>query len=381
MRHSYPYHQQLGPLPVDRTPHPALIVLVTVRHNMSATNEPPERITSEQQLDEVLTRPQPALIEAMGQIQSPLIVLGASGKMGPSLCALARRAAQASQHDLEIIAVSRFTDRHARDWLESLGVQTITCDLLDAEALWKLPDCSNLIYLVGMKFGTEQNPALTWAVNTLVPSYVAERYSKARVTAVSTGNVYPFMPVQSLGATEQDPPVPVGEYGTTALARERMFEYASQRHGTAVVLLRLNYAVELRYGVLADIARKVWHGDPIDVTTGYLNCIWQADANDLILRSLPYASRPPTIFNLTGPAVLSVRELAQRFSRLLDRPVQITGAEAETALLSNPARICAELGPPPTSLDRVLHWTAEWVKSGGADLNKPTHFEVRSGKF
>ncbi|MSU20194.1 MAG: NAD-dependent epimerase/dehydratase family protein [Pedosphaera sp.] len=342
---------------------------------------PPSAIQSEDQLDEIMTRPSPRLIEHVKTLKSPLLVLGAAGKMGPSLAVSVQRAAAAAGHDLKIIAVSRFSGSQTRQWLESRGVATITCDLLERGAFEQLPDTLNLIYLVGLKFGTQQNPSLTWAVNTLVPTHVVERFPQARTVALSTGNVYPLVPVNSGGANETDLLTPLGEYSNAAVARERLFEYSARKYGTPLALLRLNYAVDLRYGVLLEIAQKVWANQPVDVTTGYFNCIWQGDANEMIVRSLDLASTPPTAFNLTGAETLSVRELAYRFGELMGRPVGIVSTEAETALLSNPARLCATLGKPATALEMVCGWTAHWVMSGGATLGKATRFEVRDGRF
>jgi nucleoside-diphosphate-sugar epimerase len=341
----------------------------------------PDSIQSEDELDELLTTPRDGLIRAIRQYHRPLVVLGASGKMGPSLCVLARRAAQAAGSELRVIAVSRFSDGRARDWLEARGVETLQMDLLDRRAFDQLPDSANVIYLVGQKFGTQQNPSLTWAVNTLVPSHVAERYPASRVVALSTGNVYPFVNPATLGAGEDHPPAPVGEYASAALARERIFEYYSIKHTTPMVLLRLNYAVELRYGVLVDIAQRIWNRQPLEVSAGYLNCIWQGDANDMILRSLELCSSPPAVYNLTGPAVLSVRTLAERLAELMERRVELAGSEEPTALLSRSERLCARLGTPPTPLDRVIEWTAQWIRKGGFTLGKPTHFEVRTGQY
>jgi nucleoside-diphosphate-sugar epimerase len=351
-------------------------------NNALKSPEPlPEIIESEEQLDDVLTRPQPARVEAIRQMKSPLVVLGASGKMGPSLCVLARRAAEAARHPLKVIAASRFSDTRAREWLERHGVETVGCDLLERRSLESMPDSTNVIYLVGLKFGTQQNPALTWAVNTLAPTHVSERYPAARLVALSTGNVYPFVPRAGGGATEDTCPAPLGEYAGAALARERIFEYHSRRQNSLVVLLRLNYAVELRYGVLIDIAQKVWRNETIDLSAGYLNCLWQGDANDMILRSLPLASSPPALFNLTGPEVLSVRQLAGQFGELMGKRPQFAGTEAATALLSDSSRLCSRLGPPPTPIEVVVRWVSHWVANSGPTLGKPTHFEVRTGEF
>lgn len=321
------------------------------------------------------------MIEFIRTVSSPLVILGAGGKMGFTQAVLAQRAAAAANSQTEIVAVSRFSDASTRRKFEAHGVRTQSVDLLELDNLDKLPDSENVIHLAGLKFGTANNPALTWAVNTIVPLHVAERYASARIVALSTGNVYPYMPIQSGGATEAQPLSPVGEYARAAAAREAVFQDASQKKGTPVSIIRLNYAVELRYGVLVDIARKVWAGEPVDVSNGWFNCLWQGDACDMILRALPLASSPPTAWNLTSSAVLSVREVATRFSELLGRPAKFDGSESETALLSNPAKLFAELGSPSTPLDAVMRWTAEWVKSGGCCLNKPTHFEVRDGRY
>jgi nucleoside-diphosphate-sugar epimerase len=344
-------------------------------------NRLPEQIRSEEELDEILTRPPPELVSMIGRLASPLVVLGAGGKMGPSLCVLAKRAAEAARHALEVVAVSRFSDAESRRWLDERGVRTVACDLLQREALAALPDSANVAYLVGLKFGTRQQPSRTWAVNTLAPAHAAERYAGARIVALSTGNVYPLVPVESGGSAESDPLTPLGEYANSAVARERIFEYFAERQGTSITCIRLNYAVELRDGVLVDIATKIWAGEPIDVTMGYLNCIWQGDANAMILRAFDPPAPPPSALNLTGAERLSVRELAERLGAAMGRPARIVGTEAPTALLSDTGRMRELLGAPATPLDRVLHWTAHWVREAGRTWNKPAHFEVRDGQF
>jgi len=341
----------------------------------------PDLIQNEAALDEVLTRPRPALVEFMRGLSSPLAVLGAGGKMGPTLALLAKRAAEASGHSLEVIAVSRFSDGPSQQWLQERGVRTFRADLLERKEVARLPDAANLIFLVGLKFGTSQNPALTWAVNTVVPTQIMERYAGARLVALSTGNVYPLLPANSPGATEDHTLTPLGEYANAAVARERIFEYFSQKNGTSVALLRLNYATELRYGLLMDIARKIAKREPIQLDNGYFNCIWEGDANEMILRSLALASTPATAWNLTGLARLSVRELAEQLGKLLGVVPAFVGRENKTALLSDSRRLCAILGEPPTPLESMLRWTAHWVKIGGRSLDKPTHFEVRDGKY
>jgi nucleoside-diphosphate-sugar epimerase len=341
----------------------------------------PDRIDTEEQLNELLTRPRAALVEFIKTVPSPLLILGAGGKMGPTLAVLAKRAASTAGHPLEVIAVSRFSDPNARAWLEARQVRTIACDLLDAQAVRELPDADALLYCVGLKFGTAQDPAATWAMNTLVPARVLERYPQARIAALSTGNVYPLAETGKGGALETAPLTPRGEYANAAVGRERIFEFCSRAHRTPVTLLRLFYAVELRYGVLVDIAQKVRLGDGIELANGYFNCIWQGDANELALRALSLAAWPPSVWNLCRPETFSVRAVALRLGELLGRPAQFIGAEAPTALLGASARLCAALGEPSIPLDVMLRWIANWVKQGGRSLAKPTHFEVRDGNY
>ncbi len=340
----------------------------------------PDRVQNETELGDLLTRPSPRLIETIKGFPKRLLILGAGGKMGPTLAVLAKRASVLAGADLEVVAASRFSDSRARQWLESREIRTCASDLLDRRSLESLPDSTHIIYLVGLKFGTTDNPALTWAANTLVPAHVAERFPKARIIALSTGNVYPFVPVESGGATEDHALTPVGEYPNAAVARERIFDYFSRENGTQIALIRLNYAVELRYGVLLDIARKVWAGQPVDLATGCFNCIWQGDANDLILRAFPLTSSPASSWNLTGPC-LRVRDIALQFGEVLGRAPVFSGKESNTALLSNTEKLCSHLGPPSTPIDDIVRWTAHWVKSGGRCLDKPTHFEVRDGQY
>lgn len=341
----------------------------------------PEVIASEAELDEVMTRPSKALVDMIAQVRSPLVVLGAGGKMGPSLAVRAVRAAEAAGHALDVVAVSRFSDAAARQWLEARGVRTLSADLMRRDSLARLPDAHDVLYLVGLKFGTQSDPARTWAVNTLAPAYVAERYPAARLVALSTGNVYPLTPVARGGSVEGDPLTPLGEYANACVARERLFAYFAQTGGPATVLVRLNYAVDLRYGVFVDLGRRLLAGQPIDVTMGYLNAIWQGDANDMILRMLPLATRPARPLNLTGLDVLSVRDVATRLAELLGVSAEIAGQEAPTALLSRAGEAAALLGPPETPLERVLRWTAHWLRQGGPLLGKPTRFEVRDGSY
>jgi hypothetical protein len=341
----------------------------------------PEKIETEEQLEDLLTRPTPVLQDFIRTLPSPLLILGAGGKMGPTLARLARRAAEAAQHPLEIIAVSRFRDSTLMASLHENGIKTISCDLLDATSVHRLPDAPNVIYLVGLKFGTAQDPAATWAINTIVPTRVAERYRTSRIVALSTGNVYPLTEVNRGGCVEAGPLTPLGEYANSAVARERIFQFHSRAETTAMALIRLFYAVELRYGVLLDIARKVHDGLPIELANGYFNCIWQGDANEMVIRSLALATSPASAWNLCRPEVFSARAVALRVGELLGRTPKFDGQESPTALLGDPTAICSRLGPPPVLLEPMLRWIASWVKQGGRELGKPTHFETRDGRY
>lgn len=339
------------------------------------------QIETEAHLLEVLTRPSEALIEYISSLEGPLLVLGAGGKMGPTLCVQALRAARAASHQMDVIAVSRFSDATKKAWLDAQGVITIKADLMDRNALRHLPHAKNVIYLLGMKFGTTTNPALTWAVNALAPEYICERYSEARIVALSTGNVYALAALDKGGSVETDPLTPIGEYANACVARERIFEYNSLQSSVQIVSIRLNYAIDLRYGVLVDIAQKIHAGQAVDVTMGYFNCIWQGDANDMITRSLSLATSPVRILNLTGEKVCSVRETALKLAELMGKEVTFTGTESSTALLSNSTRSHQLLGPPAVPVDQMLEWTAHWVGAGHRVLNKPTYFQVRDGSY
>jgi nucleoside-diphosphate-sugar epimerase len=331
------------------------------------------------QLEEELSRPSQADIDVFKAVSGDLLILGVAGKMGPTLAKLARRSVLDTNR--KVIAVARFSDPSVRGDLEKNGIETISCDLLEPGALAKLPDADNLIFMAGRKFGTEGEAHLTWAANTFLPGLVAERYRKSRIVAFSTGNVYPLMPVDSGGATESTPTAPVGEYAQAALGRERMFEYGSSRWGTRTAILRLNYAVELRYGVLVDIALNVFHGRPIDLRTGYVNVIWQRDANSVCLRSLEHCQTPPLILNLTGPERLSVRWVAEQFGSCFGVEPVFLGEKSDHALLNNSAKAHELFGTPAVSAEQMISWISHWIINGGATLNKPTHFEARDGKF
>jgi nucleoside-diphosphate-sugar epimerase len=337
---------------------------------------------SDQELNEALSRPTPADVQALAGMAGDLLILGVSGKMGPSMAALAKRACEQSGKAKRIIGASRFSDPAVRKAIEAQGVETIACDLLDRAEVEKLPDCPNVLFMAGHKFGTSSGrQALTWATNTYAPAIAADRFRNSRIVAFSSGNVYPFTPVARGGPVESDPTGPVGEYAESALGRERMFEYFSQRHGTPVTILRLNYANELRYGVLHDIAERVFERRPIDLSMGYVNVIWQRDANSVALRSFAHCASPPFVLNLTGTETLSVRRLAERFGAIWGISPVFEGNESENALLNN-ARRCEQLfGPPEVSVDQIVEWVAAWVARGGRSLGKPTHYEERKGAF
>ncbi|MCA9050867.1 MAG: NAD(P)-dependent oxidoreductase [Planctomycetaceae bacterium] len=330
------------------------------------------------ELDEWLSRPTDGVRETLAGLDGDIMVLGAAGKMGPTLARMARRALPNARR---VYAVSRFSSAATQETLNRHGVDTIRCDLLDRNAVAQLPDAGNVIFMAGQKFGTADRPDLTWMMNAVVPAIAAERYRNSRIVVFSTGCVYPLVDVSSSGATEELPLNPPGEYAASCVARERVFSYFSREFGTRVLLFRLNYAIDLRYGVLHDVARKVWTGTPVDVSMGHVNLIWQGDANARALQCLSHVSSPAAVLNVTGPERLSVRELALRFGELLGRDPVIVGNETSTAWLSSAARSCELFGEPTVSLDRMMTAVAEWLKHGGASLNKPTHFESRNGSF
>lgn len=317
----------------------------------------------------------------MRQMEGDLILLGVAGKMGPTLALRARRAADEAGVKKRIIGVSRFSEPGSKKLLEDAGVETIQADLLEPDKVAALPDAANVIYLVGRKFGSSGDASLTWAMNVYVAALVCERYRNSRIVAFSSGNIYPFVPVVSGGATEGMPLAPVGEYAQSVLGRERIFQYFSNRNGTPVLMLRLNYAVELRYGVLFDIGSAIYEGRPVDLNMGAANVIWQGDANSICLRGFPLCSSPVATLNLTGPETLSVRSIAAQFGKHLGVEPQFTGAESANALLNNAGKCHRLFGYPTVGPDELIEWIAEWLKTGGRSLGKPTHFETRDGKF
>lgn len=338
-------------------------------------------ISTEEELEEALSRPTPSLVPELAALKGDLVVLGVAGKMGPTLARMARRALDQAGSKRAVIGVARFSNPKAREGIEKAGVRTISCDLLDRSQVRNLPDAAAVIFMAGMKFGSTDAEAMTWATNAFLPGLVAERYPGRATVVFSTGNVYPFVPVSSGGATEETPPGPVGEYAQSTLGRERVFEYFSRKVGTPTTIYRLNYAAELRYGTLLDIAQKVRSGTPIDLRMGHLNVIWQGDANAIALRCLAAAQSPPLVVNVTGPETLSIRQLAVRFGELLGKSPILQGREEETALLSNSTSALRRFGPPTVPIETLVAWIAHWVRIGGPTLGKPTHFETRDGRF
>ena len=317
----------------------------------------------------------------MRRLRGDIIILGAGGKMGPSLAKRVNRACQAAGAERRVIAASRFSDPDIVSDLERAGIEAIRCDFLNREDVARLPGCENVLFLSGRKFGSSGRPDLTWVMNTVVPANVALHYRQSRFVAFSTGNVYPFVKAGTGGSVETDEPAPVGEYAQSCLGRERVFEYYSHEYGMPCLLFRLNYAVDLRYGVLVDIARKVRAGEPVSLTVGWFNTLWQGDANSYALRSLELAASPPKVLNVTGPGQISVREAAEFFGRAFGRKPLFQGEDSGQALLGDAALCHRLLGPPEVSLETLLEWVRHWTEIGGVSLNKPTKFEVADGRF
>jgi nucleoside-diphosphate-sugar epimerase len=333
---------------------------------------------SEPELEEALSRPSASLPAALARTPGDILVLGAGGKMGPSLARMAKRADPRRR----VIAVSRWSSAPAAAELRAHDVEIVSADLLDPRAIATLPDAPNVVFMAGQKFGTTGSPASTWAMNAAVPAFVAERYAGARIVVFSTGNVYPLTPPARGGSRETDELAPVGEYASSCLARERLFAAGAARHGTRVALLRLNYAHDLRYGVLTDLAAKLARHEAIDVAMGYVNVIWQGDANALALAALTRAAAPePYVVNVAGPQMLRVADLARQLAVRLGVDARLQGEEAPDALLSNSTRMHELLGDPLLPTDTLLDWVAEWIKVGGRLLGKPTSYEKRDGKF
>jgi nucleoside-diphosphate-sugar epimerase len=337
---------------------------------------------TDREIELLLSTPTKGAVEAVKGLPGDFMVLGVGGKMGTTTAVMLRRALDAAgRRDAVVTGVSRFSRPEARTDLEQLGVRTLSCDLADAAQVSALPAAANVLYLAGQKFGTDSAPGLTWVQNTYVPALVAQRFRESRIVVFSTGCVYPFMPLTGPGANEREPVAFLGEYASTCVGRERVFSHYAGELGTKQLMYRLNYAVELRYGVLVDIAQKVAAGEPVDVTMGGLNCIWQGDACARAIQCLQHVSNPPKILNITGPEKLGIRALAEEFGRRLDRKAILTGAEASTAWIADASESLRLFGPPETTVAQMMDLIVAHVSAGGRSLGKPTHFEARSGKF
>ena len=341
----------------------------------------PKTIRDTNQLDDLLSRPCEAVTEAIRRLSGDIMVLGAGGKMGPTLARMARRACDCSQAKKRVLAVSRFSAPETKDDLEDHGIETIQGDLLDEEFLASLDQVENVVFMAGFKFGSTGNESQAWAMNTHLPALVCQKFAASRIVAFSTGNVYPLAPVDSGGSKETDPVAPVGEYAMSCLGRERIFEHFSRRLGTRIAILRLNYACELRYGVLVDIAERVLRGQAIDLTMGFANVIWQAEANSMAIRALEDVSSPPLVLNIAGPERLRVREVAEEFARQFGCEATFTGSEEGDALLSNAESAYARYGRPVVTSEPMIRWIADWLRRGEPTLSKPTHFSQRDGRF
>ena len=338
----------------------------------------PEQLNSVDELEEWLSRPAPAAMDALAAVDGDVIVLGAGGKMGPTLTRMIKRAVGS---DRRVVAVSRFSNKRLPDQLRSQGIEVMTGDLLDEAFVASLPRCANVFYLAGMKFGASTDQALTWAMNTYLPTIVCRHFQSSRVVALSSGNVYGLTSIHDVGSHEGDRLEPVGEYANSCLGRERMFEYFSQVHGNPMTIIRLNYANELRYGVLVDLASKVLAGEPIDVRMGYVNVIWQGDANAMIIAALDQASTPPRAINVAGLGHLMIRELCQEIAEIAGVEVAFVGRESCDALLSDARGAWLDYGEPSVDVSTLLRWVVRWLQQDGPTLGKPTMFENREGNF
>lgn len=333
------------------------------------------------ELEEKLSRPSLALMDDLRRMEGDIIILGVAGKMGPSLAKLILRAVKAANLNKKVIGVSRFSDATTKADLQDHGLHCISADLLDDESLQALPDVKNVIYMAGKKFGTSGDAHTTWAMNAYLPGRVAEKFKNSRMVIFSSGNIYPFVHYASGGATEDTPPEPLGEYAQSCLGRERVFEYFSHRYGIPMLIYRLNYAIDLRYGNLLEIGKMVFEGHTIDLSSGHMNVIWQGDANEIAVRSLLHATCPPKLLNVTGPETISIQQVAQSFGRIFDKNPVFKNEPEPYVLLNNASRCHRMFGYPGTSLLEMIEMTAEWIQQKGETLNKPTHFQERKGKF
>jgi dTDP-4-dehydrorhamnose reductase len=339
------------------------------------------RIDDIDHLETLLSEPTPHAIETLTKIDGDIILLGVAGKMGPTLARMVKRASDAAGCKRRVLGAARFSDPRVEALLQSWGIETIRCDLLESDQLARLPDVPNVIAMFGMKFGSTGQEARTWAMNCLAPALVCNRYRTSRMVAFSTGNVYGLTPVAGGGSREDDPLNASGEYAMSCVGRERIYEYCSRTLRIPMSILRLNYATEMRYGVLVDIAQRVWHGQPVDVTMGYLNAIWQADANAAALSAFAHLATPPRVLNIAGPEILSVSQVAQEFANQFGKSANFTGAESKDAFLSNAQESNRLFGRPRVHASELIAWIADWTARGGTIHGKPTHFEVRDGKY
>lgn len=338
-------------------------------------------LATTEKLESWLSPTTPALVNSMQKVEGDLLILGVGGKMGPTLALQAKRASEEAGISRRVIGAARFSNPTIQARLQSYGIETIPCNLLDHHQLGNLPDAPNIIYMAGMKFGSTGNEGLTWAMNCYLPGMVCERFPHSRIVAFSTGNVYGLTPVERKGSRETDEPNPTGDYAMSCLGRERIFQHFSEVNGTPVVLIRLNYAIEPRYGVLVDLAQTIWAEDPVDLSMSHFNCIWQPSANAKILQSLTLATSPAEILNVVGPETLRIRDVAEKMGRMMNKAVTFSGTEAPDALLSNGNKMFSTLGKPEVSTEEMIAWITAWIRSGGMTFNKPTHFESRNGKF
>jgi NAD-dependent epimerase/dehydratase family protein len=340
----------------------------------------PESITSVERLDDLLCNPSPAVVETMRRLDGDILVLGVGGKMGPTLARMAVRASQEAGVNRRVIGVARFTSKELPAWLQKYGIEPLTADLLDPQQVANLPDAANVVAMTALKFGSSARPGDTWAVNCWMPANICQRFAGSHIAAFSTGNVYSLTSITGGGSVETDPLAPIGEYAASCVGRERIYDFFSRSARTPVSMLRLNYACELRYGVLVDLARQILAGEPIDLAMGAVNVIWQGDANAMALQSLVHAASPPFVVNIAGPQ-LSVREVSLQLGQLLGKTPEFTGTEGPDALLSSGQLGCRLFGQPEVSIDQLCCWIAHWLLGGGELLGKPTKFQVRDGKF
>lgn len=340
-----------------------------------------DHIRDAEQLEDLLSEPTEGVIEILAQLEGDVIILGVAGKMGPSLARMVRRASDAAKVRRCVIGVARFSSPEIEAALHRDGVETIRCDLLDPDQLESLPDVPNVVSMVGRKFGSSGQEALTWAVNTSLPGLIGRKFRRSRIVAFSTGNVYGLTPVKGSGSKETDLLDPRGEYAMSCVGRERLYEHASRSLDIPMAVIRLNYAAEMRYGVLVDLAQRVMAEEPIDLEMGYLNAIWQADASAIALQTFAHLASPPFVLNVSGPELLSVRAIAEEIGRLVQKPVSFQNQESAEALLSDTHRSLGLFGPPRVNAEQLIRWTADWIGRGGETLGKPTHFEVRDGRY